>query len=226
MKLQKKTIWILSAMVLATGVAMYYIFKPKKNAIKDGILTPFKQKLIDLSKQQYDLWNTPSKKKESDPNMLPQLRKYWKEGANVNMSDKEYVNQAWSAVFISWLMKMSGLGNDFKYSASHSTYIRDAIKNTKTNTDSLVKGYKPEEVKVERGDLVCYPRQSGVNYDTTSSYLAHCDLIQDIEGNTATSVGGNVSNSVTHTNVPLTAEGKIDMTKQNKGYFVVIKINK
>jgi hypothetical protein len=72
---------------------------------------------------------------------------------------------------------------------------------------------------------VCYPRQSGVNYDTKGSYSSHCDLVVSLKDNEAISIGGNVSDSVTKTIVPL-KNGKIDMEKEKKGYFVVIKNEK
>ena len=120
-------------------------------------------------------------------------------------------------------MRESGF-DDFKFNASHSVYIRDSIKNKKQNLGGF-KGYKPNETKVEVGDLVCYPRQAGVTYDTQSAYASHCDIIVEVENNKAIGVGGNVSNSVAQTTYPLSS-GKIDKAKDSKSYggvFVVIK---
>ena len=68
----------------------------------------------------------------------------------------------------------------------------------------------------------CNARQSGVDYDTTSSYISHCDIVVDVDKKSerATTIGGNVSNSVKTTMVKLTKDGKVENTDK---YFVVIK---
>jgi hypothetical protein len=200
-------------------VSKLFFKKPK--------VSNFQQKVVDLAMDEFNLWNKSGKVKEGNTSTIQKLRDYWLEGTNTKGSDKFYTDTAWSATFISYLFKKAGAGKDFKYSTSHSEYIRDAIKNKKENNQNPFKGFKPDEVEIEEGDLVCYPRQSGVNYDTKSSYMSHCDVvIGRSEGkDSAISVGGNVSDSVSKTTVPL-KNGKIDMQKQNKGYFVVIKKTK
>ena len=59
-----------------------------------------------------------------------------------------------------------------------------------------MQAYKPNEIAITPGDLVCYPRQVGVTYETSGGYFAHCDIVTNIENNKATAIGGNVSNSV------------------------------
>ena len=128
--------------------------------------------------------------------------------------------EAWSAAFISWLIKESGGKDSFKYSASHSVYIRDAIKNRKDNKGSW-KGYKPSEVKIEKGDLVCYARTSGITYDTTSSYPSHCDIVSEVDRKKKQirAIGGNVSDSVKESTYSIDNKGFLADTKP----FVVLK---
>jgi hypothetical protein len=192
----------------------------KKFTMKD---TSFKKKLIDLANIEYNKWNNPTKIKEGNSKTIKDLRNYWRIGANVNGTDSYYINNAWSASFISWLMRTAGAGTDFKYSSLHSIYIRDAIKNRKLNNSNPFKGYKPNEVDLNIGDLVCRPRQAGVNYDTDTNYMSHCDLITEVTNDTAVAIGGNVSNSVSKTIIPL-KNNKIDLSNpKNSGWFVVIK---
>lgn len=188
----------------------------------------FVKSLISVAQSEFDYWNKGGKKKENDPQVIDTIQKYWKEGAGIShFNNQQARDTAWSAAFISYNMRKSGAGDDFPYSASHSTYIVQSIKNRKENNSNPFKGYKPSEVKVEVGDLVCYARSgSGANYDTTGSYASHCDLVTKSEKDEAVSVGGNISNSVSETIVPLDAEGKIDKSKDKKGYFVVIKNGK
>jgi hypothetical protein len=181
-----------------------------------------------LAEDELKLWKN-SAIKEGDPKTMERLRDYWKKGAEINnWSDSKMVNEAWSAAFISWLFVNSNKSTELKRNASHSVYIRDAIANRKNNAKSGYFGYKPNEVKVEVGDLVCYGRGSGANYDSTGSYASHCDIVTKVDSKSgkARSIGGNVSDSVKVTEVPLTKDLKVDNSKNSKGYFVVIKNKK
>lgn len=215
-------IWLItlgaSALILITLGVIY------RRSISKGV-SVFKKKLVSDALAEWEAWNGQGRIKEGSSTTMERLRKYWKEGTNTNNSDSYYINTPWSATFISYLFRKAGAGDDFKYNPSHSGYIVSAIKNRKAKNNNPFQGYKPNEVKVELGDLVCFPRQSGVNYDSTGSYKGHCDLVVEINDSQAVSIGGNVSDSVTKTIVPL-SNGKIDMSKQKKGYFVVIKNNK
>ena len=193
--------------------------KPKKSV--------FKTKLISLANLEHEAWGF-GKIKEGNKDTIQRLRNYWQDGAGIKANDDFYVNEPWSSAFISYLMKNAGAGDEFKYNSSHSQYITEAIKNRKENNTKKFKGYKPDEVKVEVGDLVCYPRQRGVTYDSKAPYLSHCDLIVAIKEDNAVGIGGNVSNSVNKKNYPL-KNGKIDKSRDKLNYggvFVVIKNNK
>jgi len=218
----KVKVWgILGGVSLLTISLIYLFSKPKKQS-------SFKKKLVNLANEEFDAWNKNGRIKEGNQDTLPRLRKYWEEGSGIKKDDNYYINEAWSSAFISYLMRKAGAGDDFKYATSHSQYIEQAVKNRKENNSKKFKAYKPNEVKVEVGDLVCYPRQSGVGYDSGAGYKSHCDLIISINGNTAVGVGGNVSDSVSKKNYIL-KDGKIDKSKDTKGYggiFVVIKNNK
>lgn len=209
--------------VVITSLLIYYASFTKINIRK------VRKNAVRIAEDEFNLWNSNGKSKEGDSRTMQRLRDYWNIGSKVNSSDSYYINTAWSGAFISYIMRMAGAKNNFKYSSSHSDYIRDSIKNRKENNQNPFKGYRVDEVEVEEGDLVCYPRQGGVNYDTTSYYTSHCDIVTEIDkrNNQAVSIGGNVSDSVSKTIVPLNNNGRIDKkrdTKSNGGYFVVIKM--
>lgn len=218
----KVKVWgILGGVSLLTISLIYLFSKPKKQS-------SFKKKLVNLANEEFDAWNKNGKIKEGNQDTLPRLRKYWEEGAGVKQSDNYYINEAWSSAFISYLMRKAGAGDDFNYAQSHSQYIAQAVKNRKENNSKKFKAYKPNEVEVKVGDLVCYPRQSGVTYESGAGYKSHCDVITSISGNTAVGIGGNVSDSVSKKNYIL-KDGKIDKSKDTKGYggvFAVIKNKK
>jgi len=230
---EKEKIWLAGLSVGTLGLATLIILYRRE--IKSGVLSglsAFKKSILEIANNEWNEWNPDGKKiKEGDSRTMDKLRSYWREGANLNWSDQKMIDEAWSSAFISWVMNKGGAGNEFPRTASHSEYIRASVKNRKENNTNPFKAYKTSEPesKVQVGDLVCYPRQSGVNYDTTSAYKSHCDLVTEIKEGEATSIGGNVSNSVTKTIVPLTKDGYIDKSRDKKGYggyFVVIKNKK
>jgi hypothetical protein len=222
--------WIIGGMIGVTIITLSWIYRSTiKKGIKIGVtsVTDFVDSLRNTALSEYEAWKSGSTK-EGDSSTMERLRKYWKEGAGVtNWSDDRMTDEAWSAAFISYIMKKSGAGSDWKYSPSHSTYIVDSIKNRKENNSNPFKGYKPEEVKLEIGDLVGKARQSGVDYNTKGNYKSHTDVVVNIKDGVADTIGGNVSNSVYLTKVPLDANGKIDNSKvSGNKYFVVIKNKK
>ena len=218
-------LWTILGSVSLLTVSFIYIFsRPKKQKQQSG----FKKKLVNLANEEHNAWNKNGTVKEGNQDTIQRLRNYWEVGSGIKKDDNYYINQPWSSAFISYLMRKAGAGDDFKYAQSHSQYIAQAVKNRKENNSKKFKAYKPNEVKVQVGDLVCYPRQSGVGYDSKAGYKSHCDLIISVQGNIAVGVGGNVSDSVTKNNYAL-KDGKIDKSKDTKGYggvFTVIKNNK
>jgi|7_EtaG_2_1085326.scaffolds.fasta_scaffold32420_2 hypothetical protein len=198
--------YIIGASVLTSALLIVLYLKKKGN-------THFKRKAVRLAKKEYKSWGG-----EKETERIQDLQKYWR---NIGWSDASWTSDgtAWSSAFISYIMKEAGAKDNFKYSSSHSTYIRDAIKNRKENNRNPFKAYLLNERKAKVGDLVCRARQSNVGYDTTSSYKSHCDIITKIKGNTAYAIGGNVSNSVSITEIPL-VKGFIQQGNQR---FTIIK---
>lgn len=167
----------------------------------------FKKKLVKLANEELKRWNNGTIK-EGNTLLMPTLRNYWKVGTRTNASDSYYKNNAWSATFVSYLMRQAGAGDSWKYSTLHSDYIQAAKKNRKNNIQTF-QAFRKNETPVTVGDLICYPRQDGVTYDTTGGYFAHCDIVTNIDPGTATAVGGNVSDSVKQSFYKLDSNNKV-----------------
>jgi len=174
-----------------------------------GKRSSFKKKLVNLANEELAKWKG---KKEGNQTTIQQLRNYWKQGANVTASDNFYINNAWSAAFISYLMRIAGAGDKFKYSQRHSEYIQAAKQNRKNNIKTF-QGFRKNEQPVSVGDLICYPRQDGITYETGGNYFAHCDLVTDIKPGLAITVGGNVSDTVKNSNYNLDTNNKVTTDK-------------
>ena len=59
---------------------------------------------------------------------------------------------AWSAAFVSYVMRMAGAGNRFPYAGTHADYINAARLNP---TSLVVSAEPPETYAPQRGDLIC-----------------------------------------------------------------------
>jgi hypothetical protein len=211
-----KKILVWSGAILIALITSYGIYRL---SVRRFIAkSPFRRKTIKYALEEYKLWGE-GKKKESDSSMYANLKRYW-DSIGWNESGWSPSGTAWSSAFISYIMKKAKANKDeFNFSSRHSGYITKAVENRKQNKKGF-KAYKLNEKKVELGDLVCYARQDGVNYDTTGSYNSHCDLIVEIDGENAYGLGGNVSDSVTKSKIPLTEDG---YAKEGNRRFVVIK---
>ena len=210
----KILMWSGAILIAVASAMVIYRLSIRKFIAK----TPFRRRTVKNALEEYRLWGE-GKKKETDSSMYSTLNKYW-DSIDWKESQWSPSGTAWSSAFISYLMKKSKANEDeFNFASSHSAYITESIKKRKKNQKGF-KGYKLNEKKVELGDLVCYARQDGVTYDTTGSYNSHCDLIVEIDGDNAYGIGGNVSNSVSKSKIPLTSDG---FAKAGNRRFVVIK---
>ena len=118
---------------------------------------------------------------------------------------------AWSAAFISYLMRSAGAGERFPYSALHSTYINAAAQG-----NAAVQAEPPETYPVRVGDLICFGRRGAERLRFADlpapSFFGHCDIVVGGMPGLLTVIGGNVSAGVTMKHVPVTPEGTLATT--------------
>jgi hypothetical protein len=121
---------------------------------------------------------------------------------------------AWSAAFVSYVMRIAGAGNRFPYSATHSDYI-NAARNVAAHQTSgwLVSAERPEAYAPIPGDLICTgrARRRALTYDDlpAPTFPSHCDIVVVRDPGQISVIGGNVDDAVTMKHVPTTPDGKI-----------------
>jgi hypothetical protein len=187
-----------------------------------------KTNIVRLANQEWQRWNLGGKKFERDPQIRQVLQDYWQTGAGRRVSEDDLgkrefqKNHPWSAAFVSWVMKKAGAGNAFKYSAAHAAYIKAAKDNRLANNTNPFKGYRINEAKPAVGDLVCKRRAgSEANYENIRvGHKTHCDIVTEVQPGRLTTIGGNVSDSVSKTNVSTDSNGYINDPR----YFAVVKL--
>ena len=146
--------------------------------------------------------------KEGEDGFYQRIGQYWLEGTNTRNIDGRDHEFPWSAAFISWVMKTSGAGSNFRYSTQHSVYISQAIRDHLNNNNVGFWGWRLNELKPAVGDLVCWAREDGVDFDHQKSgnYAGHCDIVVAVEANEILVIGGNVGDSVTRRPLALDVE--------------------
>jgi len=136
---------------------------------------------------------------------------------------------AWSAAFISYVMRLAGAGSAFPYSESHADYINAAAEHAPgvALVAERVDAYAPQI-----GDLICLWRGSRpVTFDQlpTVHFPGHCDIVVGIKPGQLDVIGGNVDNAVAMKYVPIAADGRLagpDGVVLDPYYhwFVVLKV--
>jgi GH25 family lysozyme M1 (1,4-beta-N-acetylmuramidase) len=167
--------------------------------------------------------------KEGDAGFFQRVGTYWLEGVNIQGIDGRNHRKAWSAAFVSYIMKKAGAGARFRYNAQHSQYISRAIRDFKQqNADAGYWCRRLGDAQPKVGDIVCWAREAGIDYDhqNDGDYAGHCDLIVAVRDGQVDVIGGNVSNSVTKRPLALDAAGFVKPTVQDEETLFAIMQNR
>lgn len=215
---------------------------------------PFsRENAVAIALREWRAWNSPVNDEPPGPDLPVEARSdrqaglwqrvgdYWWVGQNGYSESSSWTGKygtdgreyrgappAWSAAFISYLMRSAGAGSRFPYSPLHSTYI-----NAAANGNSVVSAQPPENYAPQLGDLICYGRRGAQRLHfadlPTASFFGHCDMVVGVDANQLTVIGGNVTAGVTMKHVPITAQGMLatpDGTVLDTRYpwFVVLHV--
>jgi hypothetical protein len=171
-----------------------------------------------------DLDLTGDAKPERQPGLWQRVGEYWWEGLAPGRQEAAWTgkhdehgiafppevdgNYAWSAVFVSYVMRIAGAGPGFPYAADHADYINIAKRMaTRQASGWAVVAERPESYTPQPGDLICNGRGSAarLRYDDlpTGRFPAHCDIVVEVAADQLTAIGGNVDDAVTMRHLPL-----------------------
>jgi Uncharacterized protein conserved in bacteria (DUF2272) len=121
---------------------------------------------------------------------------------------------AWSAAFISYVMRIAGAGDRFPYSEASSHYMNEARRASLGRSPRrAVWAERPEAYAPQAGDLICFGRHEnrGLLFEDLPAghFLSHCDMVAKVVPGKLWVIGGNVDDAVSLKHVPITPEGKI-----------------
>jgi hypothetical protein len=173
----------------------------------------------------------PAIKPEREEGLWQRVGEYWWLGLDAGSRDSRWTGKhdaqgrvfparedgsyAWSAAFVSYVIRIAGAGSGFPYSATHSDYIHAALRQARGETANwVITAERPEAYAPEPGDLVCYGRgaAASLHFDEIPSgrFPSHCDIVvyTGLPGQIAV-IGGNFDDAVTLTHVPVTMDGRL-----------------
>ncbi|KMQ95050.1 hypothetical protein RF55_4754 [Lasius niger] len=194
----------------------------------------FGQKIVDIDpRQTREISSLPPREKpERQAGLWQRIGEYWwigqpyyaKEawwtGLSIESGEifkaKEDGQRAWSAAFISYVMRVAGAGNRFVYAANHSTYINAA----KSRAPHGLRAKNPATYAPKKGDILCTGRGSARKIDfsslpTEEFFPAHCGIVTSGKilgspfGRQIETIGGNVEDQVALTHVPVDRTGHV-----------------
>ncbi|HQT63451.1 MAG: hypothetical protein B7Z75_06265 [Acidocella sp. 20-57-95] len=168
---------------------------------------------------------------ERQPGLWQRIGEYWWEGLNANDPDNRWTGKhdangevfsvavngqyAWSAAFISYVMRIAGAGRNFPYAADHAYYINYAARAAQGEVPNpLLIAENPQSYAPRLGDLVCFGRGHArsltfADLPTAKLFPAHCSIVVEIAAQQISVVGGNVEDAVTMTHVPTNQSGLV-----------------
>jgi hypothetical protein len=172
----------------------------------------------------------PDDKPERQAGLWERVGDYWRLGQNPDRPEAMWTGKhdeagrefpaskedrfAWSAAFVSYVMRSADAGARFPYASSHHVYINIARQmSLGTTTGWAVMAERVDAYAPKPGDLVCFSRTRRPlhfeNLPTRHAFPAHCDIVIRNDPPTMTVVGGNVDDAVTEKHVPVTEDGKL-----------------
>jgi hypothetical protein len=172
---------------------------------------PAQEALVAEAVRQWERFQFGQGKETVDP-FFKMIREMW---AALDLPHDGRDDIPWSAAAISFIVRQASASHpgyrQFKFAASHSKYIHDAIIKS-DQASAPFQGFRLFEHKPKLGDLVARSREDTISFEQAAmsdSFKSHTDVIVAIHADAVYAIGGNVSNSVSVTRYPKTDSGHL-----------------
>lgn len=180
-------------------------------------------------------------KPERTQGLWQRVGDYWWEGMNTNTPDARWTGKhnargqvfpvavngdyAWSAAFISYIMRVAGAGPAFPYAPDHAHYINYAAR--PYHVGKLLIAENPADYAPRLGDLVCFSRLWAASLTfhdlpTNGYFPSHCDIVTGGQAGFLWVVGGNVHDEVLMTKLHTNPQGVL--TDNQIPILVVLRV--
>jgi hypothetical protein len=188
---------------------------------------------------------------ERMPGLWERVGEYWWLGQNADRPEAEWTGKhdaegtefsadqddyyAWSAAFISYVMRMAGAGDGFPYARSHYVYINAAMRQALGREKGwVITARRPSDYAPALGDIICTGRDRArhMRFEKLPArpFPAHCDIVvATTPAGQLSVVGGNVDHAVTMKHVPVMPDGRLADRKgavldTRYDWFVVLQV--
>jgi hypothetical protein len=190
--------------------------------VEPNFLVPSRrERMIVLATQEWSLFGQPivtydaagapivtflgTTAHEVQPAMLTRVLMYWYGVNRAPIVGPEGELRAWSAAFIAWLARSAGYTRDeFPDTVRHWDYI-SRFANADGKAPFVARD--PARYAPRIGDLVCNARGAVVEFASLQPGGYHCDIVVFADGDAIESIGGNVSDVVARSRLPVDALG-------------------
>jgi hypothetical protein len=219
-----------------------------------------RQDVVAIALREWRLWGQPvdddppetrpipppEDKPEREPGLWQRVGEYWWIGDDADAPEVSWTGKhdetgalfdahhdayyAWSAAFISYVMRIAGAASGFPYSAAHSTYINLAA----VGASPRLQAQRVQDYAPALGDLICTGRgrAKSMKFEdlpTQSPFPSHCDIVVGVRPGMLTVIGGNVDDAVTEKHVPVTPAGMLAgpdgvVVDTRYPWFVVLRV--
>ena len=190
-------------------------------------------------------------KPERQPGLWQRVGEYWWTGQDPGNEDGAWTGKhdaaghvfpasededyAWSAAFISYVMRIAGAGPRFPYAPNHATYINLARQASLGQVTGLAISAEPIDTTAPAaGDLICMGRNRARSLRLedlpAGRFPGHCDIVISVAPSQLAVIGGNVFDAVTMRHVPITDAGTLappngPALDTRYPWFVVIRVH-
>lgn len=178
---------------------------------------------------------------DKQPGLWQRVGEYWWLGQDAGSQESGWTSKydesgqlyqgdapAWSAAFVSYVMRVAGAGRRFPYSPMHADYINAAVQGA-----GVLRAERPEAYAPQPGDLICVARNRTrrMRFENLSGarFFGHCDIVTAAVPGQLTTVGGNIGGGVTMKHVPTTPAGLLSdadgrVVDPRYDWFVVLRV--
>jgi hypothetical protein len=158
---------------------------------------------------------------EVQPAMLSRVLMYWYGVSRAPIVGPDGKLRAWSAAFIAWLARGAGYTRDeFPDTVRHWDYI-SRFANQEERGPFVARD--PALYAPRIGDLVCNSRGAAVEFAALPPGGYHCDIVVAEDRDAIESIGGNVSDVVARSRLPVDGSGLLQPLPE-RPWAVVLEV--
>jgi hypothetical protein len=197
-------------------------------------MTTFTANIVTICRAELQTFKG-GKLKETDASVYKRVGDYWAAVPETGLDGRTLLKDskgkpyrpAWSAAFISFVLKQAGVGAKFKTTKAHCHYVELARVAAATNANKAYHALDPYSATPAIGDIVVAGReyaeqltfkQAELAYKGDGFYPSHGDFVIEVDTSKGevVVVGGNVGDSVASKRLLLSPKGRL-LDRQDGG---------